>query len=222
MHIHLPKPLHGWRTFVGEVGIIVIGVLIALAAEQVVQSVHDRSEVEQLRSALRSELADDRARWERMRASDFCTDQRLKMLGKWLDSAPPAGRLSGSPYRVFLWNMHSSAWDIAKTSPAVAHIPLAERLTYAALYGATDNWRQFINEESDNARTLSALLATADEPENRRQIRFRLVQARSFLDRRRLNYVYFFRRFDELRIKPDYSQQSVSSDPAELCKPLAE
>lgn len=34
MHFHLPKPLHGWREFAGEVGIIVIGVLIALSAEQ--------------------------------------------------------------------------------------------------------------------------------------------------------------------------------------------
>jgi len=30
MHFRLPKPLHGWREFAGEVGIIVIGVLIAL------------------------------------------------------------------------------------------------------------------------------------------------------------------------------------------------
>jgi hypothetical protein len=33
MHFRLPKPLHGWREFVGEVGIIVIGVRIALGAE---------------------------------------------------------------------------------------------------------------------------------------------------------------------------------------------
>lgn len=37
MHFHLPKPLHGWREFVGEIAIIVIGVLIALGAEQVVE-----------------------------------------------------------------------------------------------------------------------------------------------------------------------------------------
>jgi len=30
MHFRLPKPLHGWREFAGEVGTIVIGVLIAL------------------------------------------------------------------------------------------------------------------------------------------------------------------------------------------------
>lgn len=42
MHIHLPKPVHGWRAFVGEVGIIVIGILIALGAEQLVEWVHWR------------------------------------------------------------------------------------------------------------------------------------------------------------------------------------
>jgi hypothetical protein len=38
MHVHLPKPLHGWRAFVGEVGIIVLGVLIALSADQLVSA----------------------------------------------------------------------------------------------------------------------------------------------------------------------------------------
>jgi hypothetical protein len=217
MHFHLPKPLHGWRAFAGEVGIIVVGVLIALGAEQVAEAVHERSEVEH-----RGELADDRARWERMRAGDRCTEQRLGALEKWVGSAPPGATAGSNSYRVFLWNMHSSAWDIAKTSPAVAHIPLHERLTDAALYGAIDNWRQFIGEEAENARVLSALLATADQPENRRQIRFHLVQARYFLDRRRLNYGYFFPRFDQLGIKPDYSQQSLSTDPSELCKPLGQ
>ncbi len=45
MHFHLPKPLHGCREFTGHVGIIVIGVLIALGAEQVVEdepSLHGR------------------------------------------------------------------------------------------------------------------------------------------------------------------------------------
>jgi large-conductance mechanosensitive channel len=45
--VHLPKPLHGWRAFAGEVGIIVLGVLIALAFGQIVQSFDDRSNAEQ-------------------------------------------------------------------------------------------------------------------------------------------------------------------------------
>ena len=45
MRVHLPKPLHGWRQLAGEVGIIVLGVLIALGFEQLVEAMRWRSEV---------------------------------------------------------------------------------------------------------------------------------------------------------------------------------
>lgn len=40
MHVHVPKPLHGWRAFAGEVGVVVLGVLIALGAQQLAEWVH--------------------------------------------------------------------------------------------------------------------------------------------------------------------------------------
>src|SRR3954447_3206277 len=220
MHVHLPKPLHGWRVLVGEIGIIVVGVLIALSAEQLVQSMHEREDVAQLRAALRAELADDRARWEGIRIRDGCTQRRLDALERWVANAPAAARLGGNPYRLFLFNMHSSAWDLAKMSPAAAHIPLKERLTYASLYGAIDNWRQFIDEEYTNGNALSALLATADLPANRGQARFRLAQAQIMLNRRGLNYAYFFTPFDEFGIRPANDQKPIHIVPADLCKPL--
>jgi len=59
MHFHLPKPLHGWREFAGEVGIIVIGVLIALGAEQAVQSFHQKAELREAEHAMVKELRED-------------------------------------------------------------------------------------------------------------------------------------------------------------------
>jgi hypothetical protein len=59
MHFHLPKPLHGWRAFAGEVGIIVVGVLIALAAEQLVEAWHWRAQAAEARAALRDEVGRD-------------------------------------------------------------------------------------------------------------------------------------------------------------------
>ncbi len=59
MHFHLPKPLHGWREFVGEVGIIVLGVLIALAAGQVIEILHWRQKAKIAERAMRLELGDD-------------------------------------------------------------------------------------------------------------------------------------------------------------------
>src|SRR5947209_4190165 len=219
MHFHLPKPLHGWRAFVGEVGIIVVGVLIALGAEQVVERVHERSQVEQLRGSLRAELADSRARWEDMQAGHGCALKRLDAVEQWVRTAPSGERVVDG-YSPMLWNMHSSAWDITKTSPAAELIPLDERLLYASLYSAVDNWREYLNEERDNAVQLSALLATADQPEHRREVGLRIDVARQYLKRRQRNYPYFFTRLDQLRIQPDASQLPIAHDPRALCAPL--
>jgi hypothetical protein len=61
MHIHLPKPLHGWREFVGEVGIIVIGVLLALGAEQAIEALHHRSQVHEMTDKLHAESVENRS-----------------------------------------------------------------------------------------------------------------------------------------------------------------
>jgi hypothetical protein len=74
------KPPHGWNAVAWELAIVTLGVLIALAAQQFVDGIHQRNEVAQLVGALRSELADNRARWEHVRASDPCTLQRLDAL----------------------------------------------------------------------------------------------------------------------------------------------
>lgn len=221
MKIDLPKPLNGWREFAGEVGVIVLGVLIALGAQQVVEGVHDRENVAQLRSALRAELADDRARWEDMRASDPCTLQRLRVLDEWATTAPVKAKLV-RPFVLRLWNMHSSAWDVAKESAATVNIPLDERLTYGELYGAIDNWREYFAEERANTIELAALLENADQPDSRRQIKFHVAKARVLLRRRADNYPYFFKRFDALKIRPDPSQITIARDPKALCKPLEE
>jgi hypothetical protein len=220
MHFNLPKPLRGWREFFGEVGIIVLGVLIALGAQQVVQKIQEREDIAQLRSAFRAELADDRARWEDIRAGDRCTLQRLDALERWAATAPADARLEKS-FRLMLWNMHSSAWDIAKTSPAIAHIPLDEQLAYAELYAAIDNWRDYFAQESNNSIELSALAATADQPQSRRQIMLHIAKERIFVRRRAQNYPYFFTRFDALKIRPDPSRLTIARNPQALCAPLA-
>lgn len=213
------EPPHGWNAVAWELAIVTLGVLIALAAQQFVDGIHQRDEVFQLTSALRSELADDRARWEHVRASDPCTLQRLDALEHW-NATAPRGETLNRPYRLFLWNQHTGAWDLAKTSETTANIPLRERLLFASLYDAINNWRQFITEENQNAQALGGLLATADQPENRRQIGYRISLARGFVNRRKFNYDYMFTRFDALRIAPDDSQLTVQLNDKLLCEPL--
>lgn len=78
MHVHLPKPLHSWRALVGEVGIIVVGVLIALGAEQFVEAIHWHYKVQATEAAINTELGDD-LRWAlQVKQYDSCA-------GKFLD-----------------------------------------------------------------------------------------------------------------------------------------
>jgi hypothetical protein len=219
MHFHLPKPLHGWREFAGEVGIIVLGVLIALGAEQLVSAIHSREDAGSLRRALDSELADNRARWDQMRSQDACALKRLDALDRWLATAP-AGARNDDGYSLFISNMHSSAWDIAKSDAAIAHMPLDERLAYASLYSTIDNWRELLGDEKANSEQLTNLLATADEAENRRQIPLRLLHARDMLNQRSKNYAFLFTRFDELGIKSDTRGVPFKIDANALCRPL--
>ena len=118
------------------------------------------------------------------------------------------------------YSANSGAWDLAKTSETTTHIPLRERLIIASLYDAINNWRQMINEENENARVLGGLLATADQPENRRQIAYRISLARGYVNRRKFNYDYMFTRFDALHVARDDSQLTVKPNDKLLCEPL--
>src|SRR3954468_17940155 len=77
MHFHLPKPLHGWREFAGEVGIIVVGVLIALSAEQVVEAVHWGHELDSERASLLQEARDTFEGVAARKNQQGCVDRRL-------------------------------------------------------------------------------------------------------------------------------------------------
>ena len=56
MDIHKPKPWHGAREFLKEYVIIVVGVLTALAAEQGVEWLHWRHQVQATEEALKPEV----------------------------------------------------------------------------------------------------------------------------------------------------------------------
>ena len=131
-------------------GIIVIGVLIALGAEQIIEAMHWRSEVGELRAAMRVELSADRARTEENLAQDPCMLARLDAIEHWASTASQGARIT-NPERPFLWNDHSSTWDIAKTSPAATHLGLRERLEYAGAYDSIANEQRYLFDEQQQS-----------------------------------------------------------------------
>ena len=78
MDIHKPKPWHGLREFLKEYLIIVIGVLTALGAEQLVAWLHGRGQAQEAREAVRTEIAANLGALEWRRSEGACIDRRLK------------------------------------------------------------------------------------------------------------------------------------------------
>lgn len=96
MDIHKPKPVDGWRDFLKEVGIIVLGILIALVLEQAAAWAHDRAVGREARASIRGEIAGDLKTVARRNAIEPCIQRRLREVDLYLDQAQ-AGRTTARP-----------------------------------------------------------------------------------------------------------------------------
>ena len=80
MQLKVRNPLHGWRTFAAEVGIIVLGVLIALGAQQVVEGLHWRGDVREADQRMREDIVTNLNNASERFAIDPCLRTRLAEL----------------------------------------------------------------------------------------------------------------------------------------------
>ena len=157
MHFHLPKPLHGWREFVGEVGIIVVGVMIALGAEQVVETLHWREEVGTFRTAVRREIGHNLGGYVFRAREDRCVKRRLDELAAWLAGweagrPRPLVRPIGIPLSL---SLETSAWQ-SRGADIVSHLPIEEKMSLGQLYD------EFANNEVHRLDERQTWLSLAD------------------------------------------------------------
>jgi hypothetical protein len=223
MHIHLPKPLHGWREFVGEISVIVIGVLIALLAEEVVQSLHWRGEVRDFRAAVDHELALNLGTFRYSERQEPCIRKRLGELKTLLERSRHGEtvRLAGPIGGPVQLSQYSSVWD-NKDAAVVAHLSLGMRLKYAQLYDEFHNTNEIKRLQSQ----VWAQLIAFDEPgaltlEDRRKLHQLIVQARTFDTLMQGNYPIAVRLGAALGIHPEDTEDTPKLGPSlPICKPI--
>lgn len=140
MRIRIPKALLGWRKFLADLWTIVLGVLIALTAEEWLDNRKWQSQVDDFRQALRIEMAENMGSYQFRRAQDRCVASRIAELEKWLQSyrAGRPIRLTGPIGIPASLSLGSSVWA-SRTSELQSHMPLDERLTYAKVYDEAAN-----------------------------------------------------------------------------------
>ena len=94
MEIHRPKAVHSWRELLKEIGIIVIGVVIALGAEQAVESLHWMRQVDVGEATLKGAFMQEVQNAALRDVQGDCIGQRLAFFLR-LCSVPP--RTAGFP-----------------------------------------------------------------------------------------------------------------------------
>jgi hypothetical protein len=159
MHFHLPKPLHGWREFAGEVGIIVIGVLIALGAEQLVETARLSQESDAARHAVRVQLSHAAGVYDERVQVQPCLDRRLKELDALLRQVRVTGKLPdvGEIGRAPVRPVPSSAWSTASQSGLAMRFPAAERDLLSMHYAQSAEYPREVQDEDEMWATLEML-----------------------------------------------------------------
>lgn len=125
MRFHLPKPLHGWRQFAGEVGIIVLGVLLALAASQLAEEWSWRQKAADAERAIRQELAIDAGVFDERLLTAPCRQANAAALARIFKDARRNGRLPdiGNLRHGTTRPTVTASWAAAATDGTGTHLP---------------------------------------------------------------------------------------------------
>ena len=175
MKLHRLSPRDGWHVFVGEVGVIVLGVLIALVAQQVAENWQWRQTVARTKSDLEAQLSSSVANVAERTAVDRCLSARLTDLatkvaasrGEWKgDPYVLPGENSSSEiihyvippaYRAPARSYPDAVWQQAKAAGVLAHLAPADIALYGLAFSDVDDARSSNADEGQLAAELSFL-----------------------------------------------------------------
>jgi hypothetical protein len=149
MHIHVPKPLHGWRAFMGEVGVIVLGVLIALTLEQLVETVHESKIAGEAREAVKAEVRENLWWLQRREQYEPCVRHRLAELN---DLVARARRGASVPLVHYIGTLPhakitSLRWEANSQAGRASLFSGDEQRVLGNMYYTTEQFREAQKEE---------------------------------------------------------------------------
>lgn len=225
MHVHPPKPLHGWREFLGEIGVIVIGVLIALGAEQAVEALHWHHQVEEERDALRSEargsLESIATRWQQQPCVDHRLAELQTLFRRHHDGAPLG--IVGTVGHPLCATAATGTWQIALAGQALAHMALDEKLEFSGTFNAFTTWSEAVDQEQAVWVQLSQIDQSALlTEEDWSRLRAAYMQATTVNDRMRYLAPLFLSQSNLglKNIKPEALPASIQPTYDVFCKPM--
>lgn len=221
---HKIKPPKNWREFLKEYGIIVLGVLTALGAEQAVEAIHHRSEIHEAREALNGEMGHNLTSLQQTLDQRPCALARLAEVERWRTSMQQGRPLqlkapiSLPPVIIF----SSAIWKVT-TADAVSRMPLEERSTYAKLYTGVENndrLRTILSDDWIDLGTYQRARKLSDD--QLRQIDKDIDSIRGLYEVLEINQNFWLGEARKLGIAPKSEPRDewFSRHASQVCKPL--
>jgi hypothetical protein len=141
LDVHPPHaPTHTWRDFLIHIATIVIGLLIAVGLEQLVERIHQHYELRETREALQRETESNHTNIAAEERNWLITTARLKnnlLVLQFIRSHPgtPQTALPGDlDWHQSPFHADHAVWDAAAKSGITAHMPLTESNRDVELY----------------------------------------------------------------------------------------
>lgn len=162
MEIHKVKPIHTWRDFLKELGTIVLGIIIAISLEHLVQSWNWDHEVKLARQALTAEISANNLNILAFRvAAAPCVDRHISQVDAIL-TALEAGagpeKIAFSPVRRSPSSlMRDSEWQAERASQVLTHFPRSELALMSRYYAQLDDFKSWMTQETSAWSELSVL-----------------------------------------------------------------
>jgi hypothetical protein len=173
--------VHGWRELLKEIGIIVIGVVIALGAEQTVETIHWMYQVDTGDAALKEAFVREVDNMALRKAQSDCIAQRLGFLSQTVERAadsgqlPALGAIGHPPYTP--WTI--GAWDALVANDTVSHLPRKKMLDYVQIAQRTAVLSGMSDRENDQWTILDSMVGPGRRLSDveAEQLRMTLAQA---------------------------------------------
>ena len=159
MKLKLPRPLNGWRAFAGEVGVVVLGVLLALGAQEVAESIDDRREAAATRESLTNEIEESLAVLELRKAAQPCIDRRLKELRAIVNEWGRTGSFETPRWvsQATWFAFDTARFEAAQSAGRLALLPSEDQYRFGLVVESLRTFRDIQKRETDAWSTLRML-----------------------------------------------------------------
>ena len=160
-HLHVPKPIHGWKQFFNEVAVIAVGIAIALGGEEIVTSWNEHRHAAKSLEAIKDEVEVNLGRMKARIATADCIDDRLDQVAAYIERPEGKKRPSwvGRPQ---VWAMQNSAVGAARSYGSLTILPREQQMVISTLYSTMD---QFADIEKDEQWAWAELRSITEDRE---------------------------------------------------------